>query len=68
MSGPAPAAKRVGTSHILSPHDPMTVEEREAVRQELRDEISAFERYFAEHGRPWDGFEDRIAAQDEDAA
>ncbi len=43
---------RVDTSHIKSPRDPMTPEEREAVRAELREESDAIERYIAEHGDP----------------
>ncbi len=46
----------------------MTPEEREAVRAELRDELAELERYFAEHGGPWDDFRADLAAEDDHAA
>jgi hypothetical protein len=62
------SAPRIDTSHIKSPRDPMTPEEREAVRAELRDELAELERYFAEHGGPWDDFRADLAAEDDHAA
>ena len=55
MSAPPASAQRIDTSHIKSPRDPMTPEEREAVRQELREGYAEMERYVAEHGDPWAG-------------
>ena len=33
----------------------MTPEEREAVRQELREGLAEVARYITEHGDPWEG-------------
>ena len=50
------SGRRVDTSRIKSPRDPMTAEEREAVRAELREEMAWAAHYIAEHGDPWDGW------------
>lgn len=67
MSTPA-APARIDTSHIRSPRDPMTPEEREAVRAELREEAEAVQRYIAEHGDPRVEWAAMYADQDEDTA
>ena len=59
---------RIDTSHIKSPRDPMTPEEREAVRQELAEEMASVDRYIAEHGDPWGGLRPDWASLDDDAA
>ena len=41
---------RVDTSHILSPRDPMTAEEREAIREEMREASEMLAAFVAEHG------------------
>ncbi len=62
-------APRPDTSHIKSPRDPMTAEEREAVRQELREEMAWLDSVLAEHGGPWDDFKADLALEkDHDAA
>ena len=59
---------RVDTSHIKSPRDPMTAEEREAVRQELRAEMAWLDGVFAVHGDPWGGIRPEWLNADDDAA
>ena len=59
------SAPRVDTSHIKSPRDPMTPEEREAVRAELRESYAWVDRYVAEHGDPWGGMRPDWARFDE---
>ena len=59
------SGKRVDTSHIKSPRDPMTPEEREAVRAELREGYAEMARYVAEHGDPWEGLRPNWAQFDE---
>ncbi len=44
------SAPRIDTSHIKSPHDPMAAEEREAIRQEMREASEALAASVAEHG------------------
>lgn len=66
MSAPAASPKRIDTSHIKSPRDPMTPEEREAVRLELREEAEAIDRYIAKHGDPWEGLRPDWAKFDDD--
>ena len=67
MSGSGPA--RIDTSHIKSPRDPMTLEEREAVRRELRAEMQWVDEIIQAHGDPWSGIEpDWGKFDDEDAA
>ena len=46
----APPPERIDTSHIKSPRDPMTSEEREAVRQELRQSSERLATFLSEHG------------------
>ena len=41
---------RIDTSHIKSPRDPMTAEEREAIRAEIREASELLARFVAEHG------------------
>lgn len=41
---------RIDTSHIKSPHDPMTPAEREAIREEMREASEALAAFIAEHG------------------
>ena len=41
---------RIDTSHIKSPRDPMTAEEREAVRLEIREGSERLAQFVAEHG------------------
>ena len=66
-------APRIDTSHIKSPHDPMTAEEREAVRREMREASEVLAAFVAEHGdfreemaelfgHPWDWHSDENAA------
>ena len=43
----------------------MTPAEREAVRQELREEYAAIEHYIAEHGDPWQGLQPDWSKVDE---
>ena len=62
------AAQRIDTSHIKSPRDPMTPEEREAVRQELREEMAWVDRVLRETGGPWIGIDRGWAEMDDDAA
>ncbi len=49
MSGP-----RVDTSHIRSPYDPMTAEERAAVRAEIRESHEALALVVARDGNAVD--------------
>lgn len=49
MSGP-----RIDTSHIKSPRDPMTAEEREAVRAEIRQSHEALASIVARDGNAVD--------------
>ena len=44
------SAPRVDTSHIKSPRDPMTAEEREAVRAEIRESHEALALVLARDG------------------
>ena len=62
-------APRIDTSHIRSSRDPMSVAEREAVRQELQEESAWLDGVLAETGGPWDGLKaDMADAEDDDAA
>ncbi len=41
---------RIDTSHIRSPHDAMTAEERVAIQVEIRESSELLARFVAEHG------------------
>jgi hypothetical protein len=58
---------RIDTSPIKSPRDPMTPEEREAVRQESREGLALVARYVEEHGDPWAGLRPDWAKFGDDA-
>ena len=59
---------RIDTSHIKSPRDPMTTEEREAIREEMREEMAWLDAVIAEHGDPWGGMRPSWCSLDDDAA
>ncbi len=48
------SAPRIDISHITSPHDPMTAEEREAVRAEIRESHEALAMIVARDGNAID--------------
>ncbi len=67
MSAAAQPA-RIDTSHIKSPRDPMTPEEREAVRQELREEMAWVDEVIRQTGFSWGELKPDWAKSDDDDA
>ena len=61
-------APRIDTSHIKSPRDPMTAEEREAIRAEISAEMAWLDAVVAQHGDPWGGLRPDWYNADDDAA
>ena len=50
------SGRRIDTSHITTPHDPMTAQEREAVWAEMRESHEALALVVARDGNAIDGW------------